>query len=164
MKYNIDDIKTVLWNTFKETVTKIELVDENNGNYIFNVYPEETSTLNQIANISTELYDTELFDIITQRDHLIIEFINPFVLEYKQFKFINESINKWITFDDKQIESLNKRFNNLNVKYHQNSFFKSIIKQLNDNKKLSKNQFNELKYLIEYGKTRYEDNLFTTKN
>ena len=164
MEYKVEDIKTVLWNTFKDTVSKIELNDENNGKYIFHVYPEETSTLNQISNISTELYDTELFDVTTERDHLVIEFENPFVLEHKQFKFINESMNQWISFDDKQIASLNKRFQGLNVKYHQNPFFKSIIKQLNDNKKLSKKQFNELKYLIEYGQTRYEANLLTTKN
>lgn len=162
--YTSEEIKTILWNTFNLTVEAIELIDENNGCYKFNVYPEETSSLNDITAIAEDLYDSGLFDITLKNDYLEIEYLNPYVLEKKQFSLIYESINSWISFDDNQVNSLKKKFNTVNIKYHNNTFYTSIMKQLEDKKKLSKKQFDELKYLLDNGITRYEAGVLSTKN
>jgi len=164
MGYSVEEIKTILWNTFNLEADAIELTDENNGQYKFNVFPTDDVKLETLSVMAEDLYDSDMFDVTMYRDHLEIQFLNPFVLERKSFSLIRENITQWISFDDKQVASLKKRFNMLNVKYHSNPFFKSIMKQLEENKKLSKKQFDELKYLIDRGRTRYEDGILTTKN
>lgn len=164
MSYTVEDIKTVLWNTFNLDAEAIELTDENNGQYKFNVFPTDDISLETLSSMAEDLYDSDLFDVTMYRDHLEIIFLNPYMMAKESFTLLRENINTWISFDDKQVASLKKRFNMLNVKYHSNQFFKSIMKQLEEKKKLSKKQFDELKYLIDRGRTRYEDGILSTKN
>lgn len=164
MSYSVEDIKTVLWNTFNLEADAIELTDENNGCYKFNVFPTDDTTLDTLANMAEDLYDSELFDITTHRDYIEVEYLNPFVLERKAFKILREAITQWISFDDAQVKNLKKRFDMVHIKYHGNPFYISVMKQLTDKKKLSKKQWEELKYLIENGRTKYEAGILTTKN
>lgn len=95
--YSIDEIKKVLWNTYQEKVSKIDFIEtDNKNNYVFYVYPDSESTLDEIANISEELYDTELFDITLERDKLIVKYLNESLIErnayIKLYKIINEDI------------------------------------------------------------------------
>lgn len=96
--YSIDEIKKVLWNTYQEKVSKIDFIEtDNKNNYVFYVYPDSESTLDEIANISEDLYDTELFDITLERDKLIVKYLNESLIErnayIKLYKIINEDIN-----------------------------------------------------------------------
>lgn len=95
--YSIDEIKKVLWNTYQEKVSKIDYIEtDDKNNYVFYVYPDSESTLDEIANISEELYDTELFDITLERDKLIVKYLNESLIErnvyIKLYKIINEDI------------------------------------------------------------------------
>ena len=95
--YSIEEIKKVLWNTYQEKVSKIDFVEtDDKNNYVFYVYPDSESTLDEIANISEELYDTELFDITLERDKLIVKYLNESLIErnayIKLYKIINEDI------------------------------------------------------------------------
>ena len=164
MDYSVEDIKTVLWNTFNLEADAIELTDENNGCYKFNVFPTDDTSLDTLATMAEDLYDSQLFDIITRRDHIEVEYLNPFVLERKAFTLLREAITQWISFDDAQVKNLKKRFDMVHIKYHANPFYMSVMKQLTDKKKLSKKQWEELKYLIENGRTKYEAGILTTKN
>lgn len=158
--YSQDEIKKVLWNTFQETVSKIEYI----GNNIYHVYPDIDATLDDIANISEELYDTELFDITLEREYLVVEYLGEYVLEKKQFLFINENLNETITFTDDQIKYVMQRYNTLHSKYHNDNFFAPMVKKLQKNKKLSKKQNDQLQFLIKNGKSMYEAGVLTTKN
>ena len=95
--YSIDEIKKVLWNTYQEKVSKIDYIEtDDKDNYVFYVYPDSESTLDEIANISEELYDTDLFDITLKRDKLIVKYLNESLIErnayIKLYKIINEDI------------------------------------------------------------------------
>lgn len=95
--YSIEEIKKVLWNTYQEKVSKIDFVEtDDKNNYVFYVYPDSESTLDEIANISEELYDTELFVITLERDKLIVKYLNESLIErnayIKLYKIINEDI------------------------------------------------------------------------
>lgn len=95
--YSIEEIKKVLWNTYQEKVSKIDFVEtDDKNNYVFYVYPDSESTLEEIANISEELYDTDLFDITLKRDKLIVKYLNESLIErnayIKLYKIINEDI------------------------------------------------------------------------
>lgn len=95
--YSIDEIKKVLWNTYQENISKIDFIEtDDKNNYVFYVYPDSESTLDEIANISEELYDTELFDITLERDKLIVKYLNESLIErnayIKLYKIINEDI------------------------------------------------------------------------
>lgn len=159
-----DEITEVLWSTFNTEAEAIELTDENNGNWLFRIYPHNDIELGKLSEMAQELYDSYLFEVTMHKDHLEIEYLNPYVLEHKQFNIIREAINKWISFDDKQVESIKKKFIGLNVKYANNPFFKSIISALESKKKLSQKQWDELEYLLVNGKTKYEAGILTTKN
>ncbi len=167
--YTADDIKTVLWNTYKETCGKIDIVNSEGPNYVYKVYPDIDSTLEEISNLSEELFETDLFDIEFKRDpenkeYLLVTFLNEeIVFEKKQFLFLLENSNT-IEFTDDQIKNRVKRFDSLNIKYHNNNFFKSIMSTLKTKKKLSKKQNDELDYLLKHGKTMYENGYLTTKN
>lgn len=95
--YSIEEIKKVLWNTYQENVSKIDYIEtDDKNNYVFYVYPDSESTLDEIANISEELYDTELFVITLERDKLIVKYLNESLIErnayIKLYKIINEDI------------------------------------------------------------------------
>jgi len=164
MSYTKEEIKNVLWDTFNIEAEAIELTDENNGNWLFKVYPTEDTELGVLSNMAQELYDSYLFEVTMRGDHLDIEYLNPYVLERKQFHLLYEALNKWISFDDKQIASLKKKFASLNVKYANNPFYKSVMAGLEDKKKLSMKQWEELSYLLANGKTKYEAGILSTKN
>lgn len=164
MDYSVEDIKTVLWNTFNLEADAIELTDENNGCYKFNVFPTDETTLDTLATMAEELYDSQLFDITTRRDHIEVEYLNPFVLERKAFSMLREAITQWISFEDTQVKRIETLYNQVNIKYHQGNFFPSIVKQLKEKKKLSKKQWEELKFLIDNGQTKYEAGVLSTKN
>lgn len=158
--YTSDQIKKVLWNTYQESASKIKYM----GNNIYHVYPDVDSTLDDIANISEELYDTDLFDITLEREFLEIEFLGELVLEFKQFKFINENLNMSVTYTDDQIKYVMQRYNSLNIKYHNDNFFAPMVKKLQKDKKLSKKQNDQLQFLLKNGKSMYEAGVLTTKN
>lgn len=162
--YTKEQIKEVLWNTFNSEAEAIELTDENNGNWLFRVYPHDNIELGKLSEMAVELYDSALFDVTMHDDCLEIEYNNPYVLERKQFHLLYETFNKWISFDDKQVASLKKKFASLNVKYASNAFFKSIMSSLEAKKKLSMKQWEELNYLLANGRTRYEAGILSTKN
>lgn len=93
--YSIDEIKKVLWNTYQEKVSKIDYIEtDDKNNYVFYVYPDSESTLDEIANISEELYDTELFDITLERDKLIVKYLNESLIERNAYIKIYNIINE----------------------------------------------------------------------
>jgi len=167
IKYTKEEIKTVLWNVFKMDAANIEFVgdnDDNGGQYIFNVFPTGDTKLGTLSNMAQELFDSDLFDVTMKGDHLVITYLDPYVMSRESFTMMRESIAQWISFDDVQIKSMEKRFNTVHIKYHSDPFYISVMKQLKEKKKLSKKQFDEFKYLIENGQTRYEAGVLSTKN
>jgi len=68
-EYHPDEIKKILWNTFKEHARDIEYDGvTTDGNYVYNVIPEDTLTIELMNDVLGDLWDTELFDIDTQAD------------------------------------------------------------------------------------------------
>lgn len=85
-----------------------------------------------------------------------------YVPSYEEFH--EAKVTVWKQFDDQQIGRLKKLWNMQHIKYHNNNFFNSIMKQLEDKKKLTERQFDELNYLLTNGRTKYEAGILTTKN
>lgn len=162
--YTQEEIRTVLWNVFNLEADAIEFIDDNGGQYIFKVFPTEDTKLGTLSDMAQDLFDSDLFDVTMKGDHLEIEFLNPYVMSRESFTMVRENIAQWISFDDTQVKNMEKRFNMVHIKYHNNPFYISVMKQLKEKKKLSKKQFDELKHLIETGQTRYEAGVLTTKN
>lgn len=77
-----------------------------------------------------------------------------------ELKDVNESIE----FTDGRIKSMLTLFDQQNIKYHNNKFFKSIINTLKNKRSLTKKQYDQLDYLLKNGRTMYEDGILTTKN
>lgn len=161
--YSTEEIKQVLWNVFNTEAENIELTDENNGNYKFNVFPEDDATIESLIEISEDLYSSGLFTMHVADGILKIEYLNPYVLERKEFSFLYEHVNPTIKFEDTQVTALKKQFGNLNFKYAANPFYKSVMNQLENKKQLSKKQYDELTFLLQNGKTRYEAGMLSTK-
>lgn len=67
-------------------------------------------------------------------------------------------------FSENRVKTLLILFDQQHIKYHNNSFFKSIVNKLKKKKTLTKKQYDQLIYLLTHGKSMYEDNMLTTKN
>lgn len=80
------------------------------------------------------------------------------------FTNLNDFKNDMVELNDGQINYINTLFKQQKQKYINNSFFKSIVNQANTNKKLTKSQYNQLIYLLQKGRTMYEDGILSTKN
>lgn len=74
---------------------------------------------------------------------------------------ILESIapNNYKVFTDSEISYYNKLWNSLNLKYTNNQFFSSLWSKVLDKKRLTKNQWRELEFLLKNGKSRYESGI-----
>ena len=162
--YTSKEIEEVLWNTFNLEAEAIEFTDDNNGNYKFNVFPVDDIKLGTLSDMAEELYETDLFDVTMREDHLEIEFLNPFVLERKQFRLMREALLNVVEFDDNKIKYYTKLYNTLQLTVQNNPFVKSVWNRFITKKKLSKKQWDELEYILKNGKTKYAAGILTTKN
>jgi len=62
-------------------------------------------------------------------------------------------------FTDSEIVYYKKLWNSLNLKYTNNQFFSSLWLKVLDKKRLTKNQWRELEFLLKNGKSRYESGI-----
>lgn len=69
---------------------------------------------------------------------------------------INEQYTNSINLTDGQVNYYNQLWNNIDIKYTNNSFWKSIMKKVNKTKKLTKKQKWFLDFLFNHGKSPYE--------
>jgi hypothetical protein len=79
-------------------------------------------------------------------------------------EFCAEGYTEYISFQDTEVARLKKLWSFQHGKYANNNFFVTIMKTLEDKKRLSKKQYEELKYLLDNGRTKYEAGVLTTKN
>ena len=101
-------------------------------------------------------------------EHMIDKSYLLYVLKYDngkvQSKKINESVDlkleeqnqNIIYLNDGQIKYYNSIWNNMDLKYTNNKFYKSIIKQLNEKRYLTRKQKYYLDYLFQHGQSPYE--------
>lgn len=87
---------------------------------------------------------------------------DEYVPSYQEFH--EAKLTVWKQFDDTQIARLKKLWNMQHIKYHNDNFFSKIMKQLEDKKKLSEKQFDELNFLLINGRSKYEAGVLSTKN
>ena len=164
MDYTSDEIKEVLWNIFTIYADKIILTNNEDNNYIFDVYFNDNISVDKMNDLSQEIYESDLFDYIDLKNSILtIKYLNLLIMEYKYF-ILCENVSKFKTFSDEQVKYYQTLFNSLNIKYSQNKFFKTIMDRLKSENKLAIKQFNELDYLIKNGKTMYENGYLTKKN
>lgn len=170
MLYSEEQIQTVLWNVLGDKVNSIRLLDD----YTFGVTFPKTTTYMQISDLLGELIDTDLFDIENKgsidddgTQLYILKYIGEDeVLEFHQHRFfynILENASNFVEFEDSMIKRWTTLYNMQHIKYH-SGFFKSIFDQLIKNKRLTKKQYDEFKFLLDNGKSRYEAGVLSTKN
>ena len=122
----------------------IELISNDNtakGNYEYRIEPfDEDMTVDEIGAKLEDLYDSELFDIQNHGNYYSVIFLNPFVLERKQFRLISESLNSTIEFDQNKINYYTKLYNTLQITVQNNPFVKSVWGKFLKDRKLTKKQ------------------------
>jgi hypothetical protein len=78
---------------------------------------------------------------------------------------LNETLKtEYIEFNDGQINRNKKLYSFLPNNVANTNFVQSVYKQMLDNKRLTKNQWDEFKYILDNGKSKYNNNKLTTKN
>lgn len=163
MLYTEEQIQTVIQNVLGSTLKSIQNVSE----YVYAVKFYEYVTYSTVSDLLQELNDTELFDIENKGDFYLIKYIGEDeVMEFHQYRFfynILENIQNYVTFDDNQIKRLTTLYNFQHIKYHQ-GFFKNIFDKLVKDKKLTKKQYDEFKFLLDNGRSKYEAGVLSTKN
>jgi hypothetical protein len=164
MLYTEDQIKTVLLNVLGSYVKSITTVEE----YNFAVTFDEGVTYMQISEMLGELNETDLFDIQNKGHFYLIKYIGEEedVLEFHQHRFfynILENISNIMEFEDTMVKRLTTLYNMQNIKYH-TGFFKSIHDKLVKDKKLTKKQYDEFKFLLDHGRSKYEAGVLSTKH
>lgn len=167
MLYTQEQIKEVLWNTFKTYAKNIEFVDQVGDEYWYNIELEDSISMDKFHEIGMDLYDSTIFDVINKGENkLLVKYIaESDILELNEIKSLNEKLsNDYIEFNEGQLKRYKKLYDNLKENLRLNSFIKKTYDLMQKNKKLSSKQWIELKYVLENGKTRYEDKKLSTKN
>jgi hypothetical protein len=78
---------------------------------------------------------------------------------------LNETLKtEYIEFNDGQINRNKKLYSFLPNNVANTNFVQFVYKQMLDNKRLTKNQWDEFKYILDNGKSKYNNNKLTTKN
>jgi len=105
---------------------------------------------------------------VVVKDHICQTLLNidlgnddDYVPSFEEFQ---EARNIFKEFDQTQIDRMKKLWSFQHAKYHNNTFFVNIMKQLEEKKKLSQRQYEELQYLLDNGRSKYEAGVLTTKN
>jgi len=97
-EYSEAQIKKVIWDQFFLHEVSIDGIYGDHitdGNYVFEIKPFDNSiTIEELGEKLKELKDSGLFHIYNKGDHYKVVYLNPYVLERKQFSMIYRSINK----------------------------------------------------------------------
>jgi hypothetical protein len=78
------------------------------------------------------------------------------------FKKFQEN-KQYVEFDESKIKYYKKLFSFLSSK-HNTPYWNSMIQKMEQDKKLTKKQFEELDFLLKNGKSKYEAGVLSTKN
>lgn len=161
--YTEEQIKTVIQNVIGSAAKSVTLI----GPFTFRVEFERDVTTGEMSHYLDDLYGSDLFDVTYKSTYTFdIKYIGEEVMEFHQYRLmynILENAQNFITFDDNQIKRLTTLYNFQHIKYHQ-GFFKSIFDKLVKDKKLTKKQYDEFKFLLDNGRSKYEAGLLSTKN
>lgn len=134
----------------QENLFKIQKIDDITFSDTYNKDGEEYGTCSN-CNITGPIENHICMTIVEDKDEF-----NTTIIDFKT--------NNMIELTEQQIKYYNQLFNMQKEKYQTNKFFKSIHKQMNDNKRLSTKQYNQFVYMIKNGRSMYEDGILTTKN
>jgi len=161
-QYTEQDIEKVLKNVLQPQLTSLVLIEPYTWHAKFN----SSNSLESISDKLDDLYESGLFEI-TNYGHVYQIAFDQSVLEWTQWKrlgqLIQESNSDTIQFNDAEIKRWTTIYNWQPAKYHQ-GFFKSIHNKMLKDKQLSKKQWQNFKYLLDYGRSMHEAGLLSTKN
>ena len=168
MLYTETEIKDVLWNIFTTYAKEIKFLEQIGEEFWYEVILEDEITVDDMNDIRSELDKSDLFDAINKgSDKMLIKYVGENnLMDVQEFKKFNEKINEnkeIMSFEDTQIKMYKKMFDSLPERLRNNSFLKSVMNQMEKNKKLTKKQFTELNFVFQNGKTRYEAGQLSTK-
>jgi hypothetical protein len=167
MIYSKEEITQVLWNVFIIYAKDIKFLERVGDEYWFNVITEDYMTIDKLNDIGSELENTELFDVINKgKNELLIKYIGESeILNITEMRKLNETLKtEYIEFNDGQINRNKKLYSFLPNNVANTNFVQFVYKQMLDNKRLTKNQWDEFKYILDNGKSKYNNNKLTTKN
>ncbi len=168
MLYTETEIKDVLWNIFTTYAKEIKFLEQIGEEFWYEVILEDEITVDDMNDIRSELDKSDLFDAINKgSDKMLIKYVGENdLMDVQEFKKFNANINEnkeIMSFEDTQIKMYKKMFDSLPERLRNNSFLKSVMNQMEKNKKLTKKQFTELNFVFQNGKTRYEAGQLSTK-
>lgn len=168
MLHTPEEIKTILWNAFTINANDIKFLERVGDEYWYEVILEDTISIDELQSIGDELHDTELFDVINKGNNkLLIKYIGesePLTIE--EMRSLNEKVNtkEYIEFEDSMINRNKKLYSFLPNNVANSPFVKSVYAQMLTNKKLTVKQWEEFKYILDNGKSKYNNKKLGTKN
>ncbi len=167
MLYTKEEIQEILWNTFTTHAKEIKFLDHVGLEYWFEVVLEDDISLDVMNQLSEELHESDLFDVVNKgKDKLLVKYIGENeVLDLQEMRSLNESMQKkYIEFDDDMIKRNKKLYSFLPNNVANSNFVKAMYDLMLKNKKLTEKQWDEFKYILDNGKSKYNDKKLTTKN
>lgn len=94
--YTEEQIKKVITDSFFLHEVNVEGIYGDHikdGNYVFRVEPFANGiTMERIADKLRELHDSGLFQIYSYENYYMVVYLNPYVLERRQFRLIYKSV------------------------------------------------------------------------
>ena len=168
MLYTQDQIKDILWKTFTVFAKEIKFLEQVGNEYWYEVTLEDGIDNEQLGHIGLELHETDLFDVVNKGDNkMLVKYVGENdLMDVQEFRKFNAKVNEAsddMTFADSQVKMYKKMFDGMPERLRNNTFLKSVMNQMEKNKKLTKKQFNELNFVFQNGKTRYEAGQLSTK-
>lgn len=167
MLYTKDEIKEILWNTFTTHAKEIKFLEQVGEEYWYEVILEDDISLDTMNKISEELHESDIFDAVSRgKDKLLIKYTGEdTVLDLQEMRKLNESLKKeYIEFDEDMIKRNKKLYSFLPNNVANTPFVQSVYNQMIKNKRLTVKQWDEFKYILDNGKSKYNNKQLGTKN
>lgn len=168
MLYTKDQIKEILWSIFTINASDIKYLEQVGDEYWYEVTLENDITLDTMNKLSEDLYESDIFDVVNKgKDKLIVKYTGEAdVLSLDEMRALNEKVEpkKYVEFDDSMIKRNKTLYSFLPNNVANSPFVQSVYNKMLTNKKLTVKQWEEFKYILDNGKSKYNNNKLTTKN
>ncbi len=166
MLYDPEYVRNVLWNAFTFYADEIKFLEQIGTQYWYSIIFNKEITLDRMNDILEELHDTGIFDVINEGPTTLIKYTGEDdIMDVQEMRTLMEKMAvEYVDFPDEQIKRNMKLYSFLPNNVANSPFVQSVYNRMLSKKRLTKRQWEELKYILDNGKTKYNNNQLTTKN
>lgn len=166
MLYDPEYVRTVLWNAFTKFADDIKFLEQIGNQYWYTVKPSPIMSVQRMGTILDELHETGIFDIINRGADILIKYTGEDdVMDVQECRALMEKMAvEYVEFDDAMIKRNKTLYSFLPNNVANSPFVQSVYNKMLTKRRLTKRQWDELKYILDNGKSKYNNNQLTTKN